>query len=114
MRFLYDDSDEKISRTFDNKTLKVNYPLTVNDNYRNLLGRLKRFEAARDEFVGEILDSFDINDIKDYLTGYPRLGFDPKLHARNEGTQVAPFSEHEALSEVRDILYVEDMIRLFF
>ena len=114
MLFHYDESDEFVGRGFEGKTLRMSYTLTVNDGYRSIKNRVKRLEAARNEFVTEIVHSFDANDIKDYLQGYPRLGVDPEFYAQSGGTQVAPLSAHEALSEARDILHVGEMMRLFF
>ena len=111
--FLYDDYDGTFSQAIEGKTLRVNYAMTVNDNYRTLLDRVKRLEMTCDKFVREILDSFDINDIKEYLTGYPRLGVNPEVYAQIEGKELAPISANEVLSEAQDILYIEDMIQLF-
>ena len=113
MLFLYDEFDESVGCAFEDKTLRMNYASDVNDSYRNIMERVKTLEDTQNEFITEITHSFDANDIKSYLLGYPRVGADLEFYAQSGGTRVAPLSSQEALSEAREILYVDEMMRLF-
>ena len=63
--------------------------------------------------MAKIKDAFDINDIEDYLKSYPNLGIAPDSIDVAGDTKVTPFSAQEVLSEVEDILTVEEFLKLF-
>ncbi|MFQ5716012.1 MAG: hypothetical protein ACE5GQ_02810, partial [Nitrospinales bacterium] len=77
--------------------------------------KIRFFQRNRDQFIQEIKDTFEIGDIQDYLSSYPRLSCDEDSHFIEGGIsqKVSPFTTQEVLSEALDILYVEEMKKLF-
>ena len=95
--------------------MRLNYSLTIHENYGELLENVKRLEKMRDNFVAEIKETFDTTYIADYLSSYPRLGvaWDSPLYEGGISQKVSPFSAQEVLAEIQDIFFVEKMKKLF-
>ncbi|MFQ5443261.1 MAG: hypothetical protein ACE5EK_01470 [Nitrospinales bacterium] len=118
VKFIYQENQKEerssISEGWKDKSLKLNYSLTVHDNYRLQLKKLKSLEKTRACFVIEIKESFDPNDIQDYLNSYPRLRINetsPFTEHSSKG-KVSQMSTEDIFSEVQDILFVEEMKKL--
>lgn len=112
LRFLYPEKNpfKKIPASRE-KSLRLNYALTISSNYGELLEKIERLEETRKIFIREIKAVFDPNEIQDYLNSHPRLGFKRKS-AVNEATEEKPeFSD--VLSEAEDIFLVETMKKQF-
>lgn len=97
------------------KSFKLSYNLTISENYRLRLNRVKTLEKARDQFAQEIKDLFDTSDIQDYLNSYPRFGGceKPASTNRESADKVSSMTVKDVFSEVEDILMVEEMKKLF-
>lgn len=117
IKFLY--ADDKPGKdhplTLGGQVFKVSYALTLNDHYKETLEQIDALEASLDEFIREIKSSFDINDIQDYLDSYPRLGFRERaIYKEDAGAQKeSPMSGEDVISEVEDILMVEQLKKMF-
>ncbi|MBI4384435.1 MAG: hypothetical protein HY579_10430 [Nitrospinae bacterium] len=97
------------------KAFKLNYNMTISENYRRRLNRVKALERAKTQFVREIKELFDIIDIQDYLNSYPRLGGNDRSAppGKNSPEKVSSMTAKDVFSEVEDIFIVEDMKKLF-
>jgi len=99
----------------DPKTYQLNYQFTINETYRKHLANIRVLEKILDQFIHEIKDTFELNDIRDYLDSYPRMGGKPDSPLGEPGgaEKVSSFSKEDVLAEVDDILTAEDMKKLF-
>lgn len=117
-RFVYehekDGGADADPLTMGGETFKLNYALTISENYRLRLARIRVLEKTQNQFVQEIKDSFDLHDIEEYLNTYPRLGAKQKS-PHNHLTQDASsaMTAKSVFAEVEDILVVESMKKLF-
>jgi len=117
LKFLYPEKNpfKKIPPSLGEKSLRLNYALTISSNYGELLERIDRLKAIQKNFIREVRMVFDLKEIQDYLDSHPRLGFKETL-VINEETgreEEAEFSAENILSEVEDIYLVETMKKLF-
>jgi len=118
VKYLYPNSSQKTRQSpspFADKTMRLNYSLTIRENYGALLENVKLLEKMRDNFVAEIKEAFEITDIADYLSSYPRLGlaWDAPLYEGDIPQKASPFSAQEVLAEIQDVFFVEKMKKLF-
>lgn len=119
IRFIYGGTpaaETPSDETPDRQSIRVNYALTLNQNYKNQIHKVKVLEKIRDIFIHEIKDAFEVMDIQDYLGTYPRLG--PKRSAPyrdwpGAAEKVSSFSAEEVLAEADDVFFVEEMKKLF-
>ncbi len=97
------------------RILKLSYALAVDENYREPIQKVRHLKLVIENFAREIKKSFDINDIQDYLSGYPRLGFKQKspLHEGVDHEIEASFSPDDIFSEAKDILIIEELKKMF-
>lgn len=108
------EGNQSMSEGWKDKSLKLNYDLTVHDNYRQQVKKLKSLEKTKENFVLEIKESFDPNDIQDYLNSYPRLRISetsPFTEGSHKG-KVSQMTTEDVFSEIQDILFVEEMKKL--
>lgn len=118
-KFLYcdeNDGESEIPFMEGGQELKLSYALTLQSKYKELLEEIQSLEMIRDEFVREIKDSFELQDIQDYLEGYPRLGFSRQQNDSIEHLKVnvaSRMDKEEILLEVDDIFMVEEVKKLF-
>ncbi len=115
LKFLYPEQMDQEVLKHGDQDLKLSYALTMDENYRIYIQKVKHLENVLEIFVHEIKEYFDINDIQDYLGSYPRLGFKqkspyPELADQEES---APLNGENILSEVEDILIIEEVKKLF-
>lgn len=117
LKFLYPDKNpfQKVPASLGEKSLRLNYALTISSNYGGTLEKIDRLETTQKHFIREIRAVFDQNEIQDFLSSHPRLGFKEK-QVVNEETgreEEAEISPEDILSEVEDIYLVEAMKKLF-
>lgn len=118
-RFVYErertTGDKNDPLTQGGESFKLNYALTVSENYRLRLAKIRILEKTQDQFVQEIKDFFDIHDIQDYLNTYPRMGAKQKspLGENLFLEENTSMTSQDIFSEVDDILIVESMKKLF-
>ena len=118
-KFLYaeDIYDDEISALSDDgQELESSHALTQKNNYQELQEEIQSLKLLVDEFVKEIKDCFELQDIEDYLNSYPRMGF----HREEEVSNDSPISpdtvrmdKAEIFFEVEDIFLVEEIKKLF-
>jgi len=117
LKFLYPEKDpfQEIPPSLGEKSLRLNYALTISSNYGATLEKIDRLQTSQKHFLREIKAVFDAKEIQDYLDSHPRLGFKEKLVANEETgrEETADFSAENILSEVEDIYLVETMKKLF-
>lgn len=117
LKFLYPGKDpfQKVPASLGEKSLRLNYALTISSNYGETLEKIERLEATQKDFIREIKAVFNPADIQDFLNSHPRLGFKEKLVVNEEPGQEEDtmFSTEDILSEVEDIYLVETMKKLF-
>ena len=117
-RFIYEQEKnigENDPLVLGGESFKLNYALTVSENYRLRLARIRLLEKTQKQFVQEIKDFFDVRDIQEYLNSYPRMGTKQKsTHAEFQIQEEAPpMTSKDIFSEVEDILIAESMKKLF-
>ena len=56
----------------------------LNNNFQELQEEIRELKSLRDEFVREIKDCFELQDIEDYLNSYPRLDFHQDEQVSND------------------------------
>ena len=88
---------------------KLSYALTISKTYRFRLARIKSLEKTQSQFIQEIKDFFDTQDIMEYLNSYPRLGAKQK----SNDSPPSPMTTKDVLAEIDDILIVESMKKTF-
>ncbi len=118
-RFAYDHAKNSESENdplgLDGRSFKLNYALSLSENYQIRLARLRMLEKTQNKFVQEIKDSFESHDIQEFLNTYPSLGNKQKSpHLEHQSLDSAlPMTSKEVFSEVEDILMVESMKKVF-
>ncbi|GJL77911.1 MAG: hypothetical protein NPINA01_09000 [Nitrospinaceae bacterium] len=117
LRFLYPEKNpfKEVPSSLGEKSLRLNYALTIKSNYGELLDRISRLEEAQKIFIREIKTVFELSEIQGYLDSHPRLGFKQKSVINEEtGREGEPeFSTEDIFSEVEDIYLAETMKKLF-
>ena len=96
--------------------MKLNYALTLQTNYKELLEEIRSLEVTQDGFVREIKECFELEDIKDYLNDYPSLGFSRQNQGSQDHLKVDAASildTDEIFLEVDDIFMVEEVKKIF-
>jgi hypothetical protein len=100
----------------DELEVEVSYSPAPNEKHKELQEEIQELQSLRDEFVKEIKDCFELQNIEDYLNGYPRLDFhnededstDPVL-----SSDTIRMDKSEIFSEVEDIFLIEEIKKLF-
>jgi len=117
LKFLYPDnlSNNKENALIHNKNLQLSYTLTINENYRRVFEQVDHLEKTLDLFIDAIKRSFTLQSIQDYLSSFPRLSFkqDYALGAIDFSEESPLMTNQDILSEVEDILIVNEMHSLF-
>ncbi len=117
LKFVYDFDPQEALQSVkqDSNAYKLNFAMTVNDNYQKQLDEIKSLRKTKDQFVSEIQNAFESHDIAEYLNSYPRLGIKEKsgLYDWDESQKNADLSKEDVLAEVDDILIVEDFKKIF-
>ncbi len=98
-----------------NKNLQLSYTLTINENYRGVFEKVDHLEKTLDLFIDAIKRSFTLQIIQDYLSSFPRLSFrqDCTAGAIDFSEESPLITNQDILSEVEDILIVNEMHSLF-
>ncbi len=117
LKFLYPGKDpfQKVPASLGEKSLRLNYALTISANYGDTLEKIDRLEATQKNFIREIKAVFSQTEIQGFLSTHPRLGFKEQRVVNEETGQEenTKFSAEDILSEVEDIYLVETMKKLF-
>mgnify|MGYP006093765493 CR=1 FL=1 len=91
---------------------RLNSPFENTQNFDQFLQKIERLKETSEFFVKEIKVTFDSNDIQDYLSSYPILGVEDE--SLFESAPDKDFlSLGNALDEIRDIFYIEEMKKMF-
>ena len=118
-KFLYADDivpKKESVLSDDEMEIEVNYAPAPNEKYMELQEEIRELQLLRDEFVKEIKDSFELQNIEDYLNGYPRLDFHPEDQESDDATistETISMDKSEIFSEVEDIFLIEEIKKLF-
>lgn len=118
-KFLYTDqiyNDERRSLPNAGHELELSYALALKNNYRELREEIDSLILLRDDFVREIRACFEMQDIEDYLNGYPRLDFHRGGQESSEpaiSSNAVRMDKAEIFLEVDDIFLVEEIKKLF-
>jgi hypothetical protein len=117
LKFLYPDSysRNRENALMQNKNLQLSYTLTINENYRRVFEQVDHLEKTLDLFIDVIKRSFTLQSIQDYLNSFPRLSFKQDCAAGGiDYLEKSPLmTSQDILSEVEDILMVNEMHNLF-
>ncbi|MFQ5451834.1 MAG: hypothetical protein ACE5E9_14510 [Nitrospinaceae bacterium] len=117
LKFLYPERDPfgKTPLSVGEQSLKLSYALTLSDNYREILEKIDLLKKKQKHFIREIKESFDSQDIEDYLDSYPRLAFKQKSMANEKGEteEEIRYLKEDVLSEAEDILIINELKKLF-
>lgn len=100
----------------DDQGLEHSNALNLKNNYQELQDEIRSLQSLNDEFIREIKDCFERQDIEDYLNSYPRLGFHGEEQGA-DGPSISPdtvrLDKADIFSEVQDIFLVEEIKKLF-
>jgi hypothetical protein len=116
LKFLYPGKNpfQKVPASLGEKSLRLNYALTISSNYGETLEKIDRLEESQKHFLREIRAVFDQKEIQEYLSSHPRLGFKERVVNEETGQEEeVEFSAEDILSEVEDIYLVETMKKIF-
>jgi hypothetical protein len=118
LKFLYPDSISGNKSNFflrENRALQLSYTLTINENYRGIFEQVDFLEEVLDQFINEVKEFFSLEDIHDYLKSFPRLAFKESSSSKDGDflDKNAVMSVQDIISEVEDILFVNEMHHLF-
>ncbi len=94
------------------KNLNLSMTSAQNQNYGEYLAKIENLQKTTKLFVKEVKETFDANDIEDYLVSYPALG-EEELSALDANDSSNLMSVDDALNEIRDIFYIEEMKKMF-
>ena len=94
------------------KSLNLSMTEVQNQNYDKYHEKIESLKKTTEIFVKEVKDTFDANDIEDYLISYPTLG-EEELSALDANDGLDLMSVNDAFNEIRDIFYIEEMKKMF-
>lgn len=83
-----------------------------NQSYGDFLEKIESLKKISKLFVKEVKETFDANDIEDYLASYPILGKE-ELSALDADDSLSFMSVDDTLNEIRDIFYIEEIKKMF-
>lgn len=98
----------------NNPEIKQGYLLAIQNNYQKALDRIEDLSHLRNDFVEEIKEAFDIEDIREYLESYPRLGGNESEFGISLKDDEKPMEVKEVMSEIDDIFLVQEIRKLFY
>ena len=118
-KFLYADdihSFEENSLKSEEQRQEQRYAPDLKNNYKELQEEIRSLQSLSDEFIREIKDCFERQDIEDYLNSYPRLGShreEQGVDGPAESSDTVRLDKADIFSEVQDIFLVEEIKKLF-
>ncbi|MGV7222260.1 MAG: hypothetical protein ACQ9MH_12110 [Nitrospinales bacterium] len=118
-KFMYSDDivHERDSALSDDELeVEISYSPAPNEKYLELQEEILELQSLRDEFVKEIKDCFELQNIEDYLNGYPRLDFHNEEEEPADSvlsSDTIRMDKSEIFSEVEDIFLIEEIKKLF-
>ena len=119
VQFLYEAGDlpthQSTVAKSGNREIQEGYLLAIQNNYEKALETIKDLRQLRDDFIEEIQEAFEVEDILDYLETYPRFGVgEPQSHIPGSSMDDEPPMELDGLiSEIDDIYLVEEIKKFF-
>ncbi len=118
VQFLYSEKDRSMVEPLAQKdqAFRLGYMLTLENNYKEQLEAIKHLERLTADFIDEIRDAFEEQDVIEFLENYPRLdppqddltfNFD-SLKISDSGQLTA----EDLMAEVEDIYLAEEIKKM--
>ncbi|GEM_PF-1983384 len=98
------------------KRNRRNFELTKlqSQNFGEFSEKIESLKRISKLFVYEVKETFDANDIEEYLASYPILGGEEASTLVVNADEDSNFmSINATLNEIRDIFYIEEMKKMF-
>ncbi|QPJ62889.1 MAG: PTS sugar transporter subunit IIA [Candidatus Nitronauta litoralis] len=118
VQFLYSEKDRSMVEPLAKKDqdFRLGYMMTLENNYREQLEAIKHLERLTGDFMEEIRDAFEEQDVLEFLENYPRLDSpQDDLTMSFEtlgGTDSDQFTTKDLMAEVEDIYLAEEIRKL--
>ncbi|MFQ5482312.1 MAG: hypothetical protein ACE5ER_06095, partial [Nitrospinaceae bacterium] len=99
----------------NDQAFSLGYMMNLENNYKKHLDSLTHMNKLVKDFISEIREVFDEQDILKYLESYPRLGSPTveNLLAEDLHDESGLGAGEEMMGEVEDIFLVEEIRKLF-
>ncbi len=118
VQFLYSEKDRSMVEPLAQKdqAFRLGYMLTLENNYREQLETIKHLERLTGDFIEEIRDAFEEQDVIKFLENHPRL--DPPQDDMSFNLDSLKISDSEKLTaedlmaEVEDIYLAEEIRKM--
>ncbi len=118
VQYLYSEKDRAMVETLAEKdqSFRLGYMMTLENNYKEHLEQIKHLEQLTSDFIHEIREAFEEQDVMEFLENYPRL--DPPqddLSLNLDSLKISDADQMTAedlLAEVDDIFLAEEMRKL--
>ena len=118
VQFLYSEKDRSTVEPLAQKdqAFRLGYMLTLENNYREQLEAIKHLERLTGDFIEEIRDAFEEQDVMKFLENHPRL--DPPQDEMSFNLDSLKISDSEKLTaedlmaEVEDIYLAEEIRKM--
>lgn len=118
VQHLYSEKDREMVESLAKKDqdLRLGYMMTLETNYKEQLEQIKHLEQLTSDFVHEIREAFEEQDVIEFLENYPRLESpEDNLAFDLESLKIsddAPMTTKDVMAEVEDIFLAEEMRKL--
>ncbi|MGP0567097.1 hypothetical protein ACTRW9_13365 [Nitrospina sp. 32_T5] len=119
VEFLYNagetGEDEAVESPLSGNTeIHQGYLLAIQNNYQKALEKIEDLSHLRNDFVEEIKEAFELDDIREYLESYPRFGGNESELGISLKEDDQPIEYKDVMSEIDDIFLVEEIKKLFY
>lgn len=120
VQFLYNTEEsgegdvEEMSLPSDNAEIQQGYLLAIQNNYQKALEKIEDLGQLRSDFIEEIKEAFEVDDIREYLDSYPRFGGNESEFGVLLKEDDEPMEFKAVMSEVDDIFLAEEIKKLFY
>jgi len=118
VKYLYTEQDRPVVQSLAKKdqAFRTGYMLAVETNYKEHLEQISYLERLLRDFIQEIKEAFDEQDVLEYLETYPRLSARPEDFLALDSLQTPgpeTLDGKELMAEVEDIYLADEIRRLF-
>ena len=117
LKYLYPDDtpDGSNPLLLGGSSLNMSYAITLNENYQEMLEQFKYLNYSLMVFIREINSAFTKNDVLEYLNSYPRMKFKQQsvIYDELEPETDSFLSISDLVAEAEDVLFIEDIKKLF-
>ncbi len=118
VKYLYSERDRPMVQSLAEKdqSFRTGYLLAVETNYKKHLEQIHYLERLIDDFILEIKEAFEEQDVLDFLETYPRLSAkleDVLDQDALKEPSVESLSDQDLMAEVEDIYLADEIRRLF-